>query len=58
MTSANSDSRYEAFNDFLDREMAERKKERFRKLNDEKKYIVRPKKKRRSIWKRIRSLIS
>ena len=57
MTSANSDSRYEAFNDFLDRELAERKKERFRRLNDEK-YIIKPKKKRRSIWKRIKSLIS
>ena len=57
MTSANSDSRYESFNDFLDRELAERKKERFKRLNDEK-YIIKPKKKRRSIWKRIKSLIS
>lgn len=57
MTSANSDSRYESFNDFLDRELAERKKEKFKRLNDEKKYIVRPKK-RRSIWKKIKSLIS
>ena len=43
--------------DELDRELAERRKEKFRRLSDEKKYIVK-KKRRKSLWKRIRSLIS
>lgn len=41
--------------DELDREIAERRKEKFRRLSDEKKYIV--KKKRRGLWEKIRSCI-
>lgn len=40
----------------MDRELAERRKEKFRRLSDEKKYIVR--KKRRSLWGKIKSFIS
>ena len=41
--------------DDLDRELSERRKEKFRRLSDEKKYIV--KKKRRGLWGKIRSCI-
>ena len=43
--------------DDLDRELSERRKEKFRRLSDEKKYIVK-KKRRKSLWKKIKSLIS
>ena len=55
MTYGNSTFRSDIAED-MDREMAERRKEKFRRLSDEKKYIV--KKKRRSLWGKIKSFIS
>ena len=47
-------SAFDSFSDELDRELAERKKSKFRKLNDDKYRIV-VRKKRRSSWRRILS---
>lgn len=47
-------SAFDSFSDDLDRELAERKKKKFRKLNDDK-YRIAGKKKRKSLWKRILS---
>ena len=55
MTYGNSTFRSDIAED-MDRELAERRKEKFRRLSDEKKYIVR--KKRRGLWGKIKSFIS
>lgn len=47
-------SAFDSFSDDLDRELAERKKKKFRKLNDDKYRIV-VRKRRRSSWRRILS---
>lgn len=47
-------SAFDSFSDELDRELAEREKEKFRKLNDDKYRIV-VCKKRRISWRRILS---
>ena len=47
-------SAFDSFSDELDRELSERKKEKFRKLNDDK-YRVVVRKKRRISWRRILS---
>lgn len=47
-------SAFNSFSDELDRELADREKRKFRKLNDDK-YRVVVRKKRRSPWKRILS---
>lgn len=45
---------FDSFSDELDREMAERKKDKFRKLNDDKYKIV-VREKRMGLWRRILS---
>ena len=49
-----SPSAFDNFNDFLNREMAERRAEKWKKLGDSK-YRITGRKKRKSLWKRILS---
>ena len=52
MTYGRQGSPSEGLGDFLDREMAERRKDAFRRKSEEKKYIVRTRK-RRNLWTRF-----
>lgn len=48
---------FDNFNDFLNREVAERRAEKWKKLGDSK-YRIAGRKKRKSLWKRISSRLS
>ena len=49
-----SPSAFDNFNDFLDREVSERRAEKWKRLGDSK-YRIAGRKKRRSLWRRISS---
>lgn len=52
-----SPSAFDSFNEFLNREVADRRAERWMRLGDGK-YRIAGRKRRRSLWKRILSRLS